>query len=273
MSNGVQPTQSLALLVVLCKVGRGLLAAPLARLGLSVGRAERRPAGAWAVFADRYDPVMDSRAVAIMLRLAGATLSMFAMLYQLLAIHIPAGYSVLNFFSYFTNLSNIMISAVFVVSAVRLINGRRDPSATDVAIRGGVVVYIAFVGIVFNVLLRDQDLGDRVPWVNGVLHFLLPVLGIIDWILWPPRRRLPMRVVGYWMIWPAVYAVVAVVRGAVDGFYPYFFFNPAQAGGYGGVGLLCLAMLAMFLVLALSVRAAGNWLSTRRWDEEREPQA
>jgi uncharacterized membrane protein len=103
---------------------------------------------------------MTSRTAAIVLRLAGATLAIFAMAYQLLAVHIPAGYSVLNFFSYFTNLSNIMISIVFVVSAVRLINGRRDPSATDVSIRGGVVVYIAFVGIVFNTLLRDADLGD-----------------------------------------------------------------------------------------------------------------
>ena len=71
---------------------------------------------------------------------------------------------------------------------------------------------------------------------------------------------------------PAAYAAVAVVRGAIDGFYPYFFFDPAQAGGYGGVALLCVVMLAMFLVLAYGVRAVGNWLSTRRWDDEREPQ-
>lgn len=216
---------------------------------------------------------MTSRTAAIVLRLAGATLSMFAMLYQLFAVHIPAGYSVLNFFSYFTNLSNIMISVVFVVSAVRLINGRRDPSSTDVAIRGGIVVYIAFVGIVFNTLLRDADLGDLLPWVNGIMHFLLPVLGIVDWILWPPRRRLPLRVVGWWMIWPAVYAIVAVVRGAITGFYPYPFFNPAASGGYGGVALLCLLMLVMFLVLAFGTRAVGNWLSTRRWVDEAEPEA
>ena len=216
---------------------------------------------------------MTSRTAAIVLRLGGAALAIFAMSYQLFAVHIPSGYSVPNFFSYFTNLSNIMISIVFVISAVRLIRGRRDPSATDVAIRGGVVVYIAFVGIVFNTLLRDADLGSLLPWVNGILHFLLPVLGIVDWILWPPRRRLALKVVGFWMIWPAVYAIVAIVRGAITGFYPYFFFNPDAAGGYGGVLSLCALMLVMFVVLAFGTRAVGNWLSTRRWDDEAEPDA
>ncbi len=218
----------------------------------------------------RATSASSSRTLAIVLRLGGATLSMFAMLYQLLAIHIPAGYSVVNFFVYFTNLSNIMISVVFVVSAIRLINGRTDPSSTDVAIRGGVVVYIAFVGLVFNTLLTDVDLGDLLPWVNGIMHFLLPVLGIVDWILWPPRRRLPMSVVGWWMIWPAVYAIFSVVRGAIDGFYPYPFFNPAASGGYGGVALLCVGMVVGFMVLAFGVRAIGNWLSARRWHEEAE---
>jgi hypothetical protein len=216
---------------------------------------------------------MTSRTAAIVLRLAGATLALFAIGWQLLAVHIPGGYSVLNFFSYFTNLSNVMISIVFVVSAIRLIDGRTDPSATDVALRGGAVVYILFVGLVFNTLLRDVDLGDLLPWVNGILHFVLPVLGLVDWILWPPRRRLPLSVVGWWMIWPAVYAIAAVVRGAVTGFYPYPFFDPAASGGYGGVAMLCLAMVAGFLVLALGIRALGNALSDRRWHDEVEPSA
>lgn len=217
---------------------------------------------------------MTSRTAAIVLRLAGATLSLFALGYQLFAVHIPLGYSVLNFFSYFTNLSNLMISIVFVVSALRLIAGRTDPSATDVAIRGGIVVYILFVGLVFNTLLADVDLGSLVPWVNGIVHFLLPVLGLVDWILWPPRRRLPLSVIGWWMIWPAVYAIAAVVRGGlVDGFYPYPFFDPARSGGYGGVALLCLSMVVGFLVLSFVVWGLGNWLHGRRWADEAEARA
>lgn len=223
---------------------------------------------------DGYGAAMTTRTAAIVLRLAGATLSLSALGYQLFAVHIPLGYSVLNFFSYFTNLSNLMISIVFVVSALRLIAGRTDPSATDVAVRGGIVVYILFVGLVFNTLLADVDLGSLLPWVNGIVHFLLPVLGLVDWILWPPRRRLPLSVIGWWMIWPAFYAIAAVVRGGlVDGFYPYPFFDPAQSGGYGGVALLCLSMVVGFLVLSFVVWGLGNWLHDRRWVDEAEARA
>jgi hypothetical protein len=202
---------------------------------------------------------MTRQGTAIVFRLVLAAASLFAVGYQLFALHIPNGDSVVNFFVYFTNLSNIIISVVFIVSAIRLIRGRNDPSPIQTAVRGGAVVYIAFVGIVFNTLLRDVSLGDLEPWVNVVLHFVLPIAGVVDWILWPPRNRLPARTILWWMIFPAVYAIFSIVRGALGGFYPYPFFNPGAVGGYGAVALYCLVMIVAFLVLAFAVRALGNW--------------
>lgn len=188
---------------------------------------------------------------------------MGAMFYQLFAVHIPLGYDVFNFFTYFTNLSNIIISVVFVVSAVRLITGRQ-PSSLDTAIRGGAVVYIVFVGVVFNTLLRDVDLGDLTPAVNVIMHMVLPIAGIVDWLIWPPKNRLPLSVTLWWMIFPAVYTIFSLIRGAVTGIYPYPFFNPGAVGGYGAVALYCAAMLVGFLVLSLAVRALGNARVPRR---------
>ncbi|QCR19048.1 Pr6Pr family membrane protein [Agrococcus sp. SGAir0287] len=214
-----------------------------------------------------------SRVVAIALRLGAAALSITAMTYQLVAVHIPRGYSVPDYFWYFTNLSNIMISIVFVVSAVRLIRGRTDPSSTDVALRGAAVVYIAFVGLVFNTLLTDVDISSITPWVNTVVHFVLPAAGIVDWILWPPRRRIPLRVVGWWMVWPAVYAAASLVREALTGWYAYPFFSDDAVGGYGVVVALVGVMIVGFALLALGVRAVGNALGARRWHREAEPAA
>lgn len=214
---------------------------------------------------------MTQRTAAIVFRLVFAALSLIAVGVQFFGVTVPKGQSVVNFFSYFTNLSNLFISVVFIVSAVRLIRGRTDPSAGDVAIRGAAVVYILFVGVVFNTLLRDVDLGDLIPWVNAIVHFLIPIAGVVDWLIWPPRRRLPFRVVLLWMIWPAVYSIVALVRGAIDGFYPYPFFNPAASGGYGGVALLCVLLIIGFFVLALAVWASGNALGARRRRAPGEP--
>ena len=200
---------------------------------------------------------------AVVYRLVFAALSLIAVGAQLFAVHIPSGYSVVNFFSYFTNLSNIIISVVFIVSAVRLVRNHGLPSASDVAIRGGAVVYIAFVGLVFNTLLVGTELGDLMPWVNAVAHFVIPIAGVVDWLIWPPQRRLPFRVVWLWMIFPAVYTIYSLVRGPIAGFYPYPFFNPDASGGYGGVAGLCAIMLVGFFVLAVVIRALGNALGRR----------
>lgn len=200
---------------------------------------------------------MNSRLAAIVFRLVFAALSLTAVFVQFFAVTVANGYSIPNFFCYFTNLSNLMISIVFIVSAARLLSGRK-PTDADVAIRGGTVVYIVFVGIVFNAILVDGDIGPVIPWVNVVVHMIVPIAGLVDWIVWPPRRRLPFRVVLWWMIWPAVYSIFSVTRGAIDGFYPYPFFNPDASGGYGGVALWCLVLIVTFFVLAVAVRWIGN---------------
>ena len=200
---------------------------------------------------------MNSRLAAIVFRLVFAVLSLTAVAVQFFAVTVAGGHSIVNFFCYFTNLSNLMISIVFIVSAARLISGK-EPSDADVAIRGGAVVYIVFVGIVFNTILADGDVGPVIPWVNVVVHMIVPIAGLVDWIAWPPRRRLPFRVTLWWMIWPAVYSIFSVTRGAIDGFYPYPFFNPNVSGGYVGVALWCLVLIVVFFVLAVAVRWIGN---------------
>ena len=135
---------------------------------------------------------MNSRVAAIAFRLIFAVVALTAVAVQFTTVTLAKGHSVPNFFSYFTNLSNIIISLVFIISAVNLARSR-EPRAADTAIRGGAVVYIAFVGLVFNTLLRDTDLGDLIPWVNVALHMLLPIVAIIDWLVWPPRRPLAFR--------------------------------------------------------------------------------
>lgn len=209
---------------------------------------------------------MTSRVAAIVFRLVFAALSLFAVGWQLFAVHIPKGFDVVNFFVYFTNLSNILISVVFIIGAVRLIRGRTDPSASDVAIRGAATVYIAFVGIVFNTVLADTDLGDLVPWVNLIVHTIIPIAGVLDWFLWAPKRKLPFTITFWWMIWPAVYSIFSIVRGAITGFYPYPFYNPGVQGGYGGVALWCLVLVVAFFVLAVLVWGLGNLRQRGRVD-------
>jgi hypothetical protein len=75
-----------------------------------------------------------------------------------LAIHVGAGFSVLNFFSYFTNLSNLFAAGVLLRFAALSWAGRQ-PSRSDERLRGMAVVYMTVVGVVFSVLLRTSTLA------------------------------------------------------------------------------------------------------------------
>lgn len=198
---------------------------------------------------------------AVVLRLLLAAASLAGVVTQLV-IAIQTDFGLVNFFSYFTTLSNLFASIVFIVGAVKILR-RSESSPRWEAVRGASVVYMAFVGIVFNTLLVGADLGGLLPWTNVVHHMLMPLAVVIDWVLMPPRRRLSTRTAWLWLIVPVVYTVYSVVRGAVTGFYCYPFFNPAAVGGYGGVAAYCAGLLVAFIVLALVIRLVGNALSLR----------
>jgi hypothetical protein len=66
-----------------------------------------------------------------------------------LVIDIQGGHSLVNFFSFFTDLSNIFAAIVLIIGAIHLIERRQLTVAGDI-IRGSSVAYMALVGIVFG---------------------------------------------------------------------------------------------------------------------------
>lgn len=199
---------------------------------------------------------MNKRTVLIGSRLVFGLLGLAAIGRQL-AIQIASGYSLVNFFSYFTNLSNIFAAVVLLFGAFSLIT-RREPTISADILRGTAVVCMALVGLVFSVLLRNEDLGHLSPWVNIVLHYIMPVVVVAEWLYQPPQTRLVVTQVWLWLIFPALYLAYSLIRGAVVGFYAYPFFNPAKSGGYGGVALYCLAILLAFLLCCWLLLTVGN---------------
>ncbi len=194
-----------------------------------------------------YTMLMNKRNFLIGARLSFSLLT-FAAIATQLSVHVQHSYSIVNFFSFFTNLSDIYAAIVLLVGAVYLIQ-YREPTATDAIIRGTSVVCMALVGIVFSVLLRDEDVGTLLPWVNTVLHYIMPVVVVLDWFAEPPKTMLVVKHAVYWLIFPSLYLAYSIIRGAIVGWYAYPFFNPAKSGGYGGVALYCIAIFVMFFLL------------------------
>jgi uncharacterized lipoprotein YbaY len=203
-------------------------------------------------------PLVESRrAVMDVARLAFAATAIAAMAFQL-GVGWGAGRSVGNFFSFFTIQSNVL--AVLALGALVVVRRSERTPLFD-GLRTGAVLYIAITGVVFALLLSgmQEDLQTTTHWVDFVLHKLVPVVLVVDWLLDPPRHVLPWWTVAAWLAYPAAWLGYTLVRGEVVDWYPYPFVDVARIG-YDGVALRA-AVLAVGFALAAS---ALLWLGNRR---------
>jgi hypothetical protein len=180
---------------------------------------------------------------------------------QQLVLHIGASYSALNFFSYFTNLSNLVAASVLLLCAFNASSSNRGSIALA---RYVSVVNMIVVCLVFAVLLRNVDLGTLLPWVNFVLHYVMPVAIVLDWLVHPPVLKLQPNSLFLALAFPAIYLAYVVLRGAATGWYPYPFLNPANVGGYDGVAMYSLGIAITFLLAGWALLKLGNRLATAR---------
>jgi len=169
---------------------------------------------------------------------------------------IEAGRSTVDFFSYFTIQSNMM--AVIVLLWVAMKSGDRNKQLLRDIVRGAPVLYLGVTGIVFAVLLSGLPLVT-VPFANTVLHKIMPVVLIVDWLLDPPHPGLSFRKALVWMVYPIAWLVYAMARGTITGWYPYPFLNPAKMGGYIHVLEVMLVILAGGVLLIGVIVRIGHF--------------
>lgn len=162
-------------------------------------------------------------------------------------------FNTVNFFSYFTVETNLIVAVVLVLSAVALAWGK---SATFDAVRGAATVYSLIVGLGFAILLSGMAETEftAVPWDNIVLHYIMPAVMFVDWLIDRPRRKLLFKPALAWLLFPIAYVSYTLTRGMYSDWYPYAFLDPATNGYWAVAG-----MVTGFLILALAL----TWLVTK----------
>ena len=150
---------------------------------------------------------------------------------------------------YFTVTTNFLVAVVLTVGVM----GRTPRQRWWISVESAVAMYIAVVGMVFHFLLREYvgSVGAQLV-ASEWLHYVNPVLFVAWWLLFVEKGRLRRMDAVWWMAYPAAYAITALVRGAITGFYPYWFVNVTMFG-YPRVAVNSLGFTAAFLVLALVV--------------------
>jgi hypothetical protein len=200
-----------------------------------------------------------ARALAIA-RLAFAALAVGAIAFQLVDLADRGTLNPVNFFSYFTIQSNLI--AIASLTLAGLASFARPARRWDM-LRGGAVVYMTVTGVVYALLLSGTDVDTALNWVNTVVHQLMPIVVVVDWLLDPPIRPIALRRSLVWVIYPLFWIAYTMIRGAIVGWYPYPFLDPAPAG-YGPVVVTTVVILGAGIALCLAVAAVGNALGSRR---------
>ncbi len=128
-------------------------------------------------------------------------------------------------------------------------------------IAGMLLLSILATGLVFHILLAHlfHYEGLEIP-VDFVFHTAAPVGFLLFWLLLEPKQDLSFQDIPVWLSWPLVYCIYALVRGGIDGEYPYFFLDLGKHG-VGVVAAYITGLLAFFCVGAVGLIALGRRLA------------
>jgi hypothetical protein len=179
-----------------------------------------------------------------------------------------------NAFEYFTIESNVIVLAYFVLVLV----GRRTRKgwAPALRFRGAMTSYILLTGIVYHFVLHNganplpgltaSDSGTLTAnWSQFLLHYVIPIMVLVDWIAWGPRHRVRWIDGLVWAMYPLGYALVIIVRGlllpGVDDRYPYPFFDP-NTNGWIGVASTLIGLIIIYLVIVVVIIVIDRLLAT-----------
>lgn len=157
--------------------------------------------------------------------------------------------SAINFFSYFTTLSNLLVAVCLSFTVWNA--GKSGRFFSSLSVQSAVAVYISIVSLVYNLALRGIWMLTGLGWVlDNMVHVVVPVMYVLYWIFFRPGGRLEWQQVMTWMLFPFLYLSYSLVRGAMTNWYPYPFLN-ANKFGYEQVFINIALMLIVFMISGL----------------------
>jgi hypothetical protein len=174
--------------------------------------------------------------------------------------------TVARFFSYFTIQTNILVAVLFTIVSSK--KNTLDYLSKRASLFTAATVYITTTGIVYNTILRFLWQPEGLQFVvDEALHSSQPLIFVLFWLLFVPKRTLKWRNVYTWMLYPLIYIIYLVIFGALTGFYPYPFADVNQLGYSkvllnGSMILIAIAFLSL-LFIGIAKGLPGKMVSSK----------
>lgn len=164
--------------------------------------------------------------------------------------------TLVEYLSYFTLDTNVLVALAMGWSALAPESGP-GKFFSKPGVRTAITLYILLVALVYHFMLRD--IWTPYGWAkvsNFILHYVTPVLMLCNWLLISRKDGLRLLQIPGWMTFPAVYAVLVLLRGQLTGIYPYGFLNVAEIGWTASLMNVAGMILGMGIARCVMVVAA-----------------
>lgn len=181
--------------------------------------------------------------------------------------------------AYFTTQSNVIVFGYYAAALYWMV--RRATTAPPAPrLRGGVTVWILTTMIVSHVLLNDlanpipglfvedprEQLSERALFA---VHYVVPVMVLVDWVLFGPHRVVRWRDIGWWVLYPFAYGMIFLWRALalpeVPDRFPYPFLDTDELGALGSfVAMLeVLVYISVLSALVILLDRLAAWVGRR----------
>lgn len=160
--------------------------------------------------------------------------------------------TIARFFSYYTILTNLLVACCFTTLVCNRVQAKQRFLA-DPRVLAATAVYIAIVGAVYNIILRNLWVPQGLQLVvDELLHSVNPLYYLVFWVVYTPKAGLKWKYVFPWLIYPLVYFLFILIRGAISGFYPYPFIDVTELG-WNRVLLNTAGITVAFVITSLII--------------------
>ncbi len=174
-----------------------------------------------------------------------------------------------DFYIYFTNISNYLCGGIMLAEMIQTARKSGNSFVTVTPkLKFIAVLAIVLTFLVFNLLIAGQptrDPAENFKPACVLCHIVLPIMFVLDWLLFYEHGKVKWKLPLISMIFPLVYVGFVYIHAAFLHFdstimnytgsdpliYPYFFLNPARVGSAGVIKWIIMLLLAF---------AAGGYL-------------
>lgn len=181
---------------------------------------------------------------------------------------------------YYTIQSNIICALYFVFASLHIWENLEFQSGSIAFLprfKGAIMMAITVTMVIFWSLLSNSNFEMdsisisqiptimQTPWPNYIVHSIVPILMIADWLLFDPKGVFKKIDPIIWLIIPYLYLIFSIILANTDHVfiggsrYPYFFID-FDALGFSGVFSYIVSLTIFFIILGYLIITIDNIL-------------